>query len=149
MVEEPLRPTRDVVLMEIAHVIAKRSTCSRAQVGALICTAGRILSTGYNGAPAGMAHCNHRYQPPDDPRGCNTAVHAEANAVAWAARYGVRTEGATLYSTLAPCLACAQLIINCGIKRVIFGTRYRDPAGFQLLAAVGIVMYNLSQEDDV
>jgi dCMP deaminase len=144
MVEGTSRPTRDVVLMEIAHVIAKRSTCSRAQVGALVTRKGRILSTGYNGAPAGMAHCNHRYQSPLDSRGCNTAVHAEANAVAFAARYGVRTDGADIFSTLAPCLACAQLIINCGITRVVCGGTYRDPAGFQLLVGANIRILNLA-----
>ena len=101
--------------MQVAEVFATRSTCSRAHVGVVIAREGRILTTGYNGAPAGMAHCNHS---PDEVNGCQNAVHAEANAIAYAARYGISLEGAELYSTFMPCLACAQLVINAGIQQI-------------------------------
>jgi dCMP deaminase len=185
------RPGRIETLMRQAQAIADRSTCARAHVGAVIAHQGRVMSQGYNGAPAGMAHCNHACDcggkgpepdcvcPPistlttrghwdfceliykawetDDPHldtcpavvvGCRTAVHAEANAVAFAARYGVPTNGASLYTTLAPCLPCAQLIINAGIIRVYWLTGYRDDAGVELLRAakVGVLPWSYPNE---
>lgn len=141
--------------MQVAEVFATRSTCSRAHVGVVIAREGRILTTGYNGAPAGMAHCDHSHeynieydeatrlqlygtmgQPQN--RGCQVAVHAEANAIAYAARYGISLEGAELYSTFMPCLACAQLVINAGIQQIFVKHLYRDRAGMQLLEAARI-----------
>ena len=103
------RPTRDETTMYVAQAIAERGTCCRLRVGAVICRDGRILATGYNGAPAGMPHCEHE-KGDDTP--CEVTVHAEANAIAFAARHGVRTEGAELHTTHSPCLTCAKLIIN-------------------------------------
>lgn len=134
------RPPRDEWLMEIAHVVAQRSTCQRNQVGAVIALDGRILSIGYNGAPAGLPHCDHSSDPAD-ASGCTNAVHAESNAIGFAAKYGVRIEGSTLYSSLTPCLPCAQLIINSGIKRVVANGSYRDPSGLHLLIR-GHIMVN-------
>lgn len=149
------RPTRDQALMQVAEVFATRSTCSRAHVGVVIARDGRILSTGYNGAPAGMAHCDHTneakiiFDPithkelygsagkPPDP-GCKVAVHAEANAIAYAAQHGIQLSGADLYSTYMPCLPCAQLVINSGIQRVLVRTLYRDRSGMRLLEAAQI-----------
>lgn len=176
MPDTKARPSRDIVLMATAGVWSQRSTCSRAHVGAVIATdTGRILMTGYNGAPAGMAHCDHTCDcgaiiPPendtftivltaDGPEAqydsgpstwrnctrecasqapCKLAVHAEANAIACAARYGVNTQGTDLFVTMSPCYACAQLIINAGIVRVAVGELYRDPAGYNLLIGAGI-----------
>jgi dCMP deaminase len=143
-----------------AHVIRQRSTCTRLNVGVVIARDHRILVTGYNGAPAGMPHCNHtctcesqvwtpgvRYGEDGmdhhpmcsvDKLGCTVAVHAEANAIAWAARYGVTLDGTELFTTHAPCLPCAQLIINAGIMRVVFGVYYRDKAGLKLLESAHI-----------
>jgi dCMP deaminase len=149
------RPTRDEVLVRQAQIVAERSTCSRAHVGTIIAREGRTLASGYNGAPMGMPHCDHTcvcdqdypdydhqltdHQPTCPARpGCLYAVHAEANAVAFAARHGVATEGATLFTTMAPCLACSQLIINAGIVRVVFIKPYRDTAGPTLLADAGL-----------
>lgn len=145
------RPTRDDTLLKVAHDFAERSTCSRAQVGVAIGLEGRVLVTGYNGAPAGMKHCDHSEDPeltlrgddrsipinPDASKGCQVSVHAEANAIAYAARFGIRLEGATLYSTYTPCLPCAQLIINSGIVRVLAVQAYRDPSGTKLLEKAG------------
>src|SRR4030095_11781168 len=128
----PSRPTRETTLLEIAYTMSLRSTCSRAHVGAVIAKDGRILSTGYNGAPAGLPHCDHFCDCSlagfdghhnDDcnyMRGCTTAVHAETNAIAFAARHGVGLEGAEMFTTHMPCVPCAQLIINAGLIRVFY-----------------------------
>lgn len=147
-----------------ARLAALRSTCSRAQVGAVFALDGRILVTGYNGAPSGMAHCDHPCDcgyPSEGGllfdgehlsncatlRPCTNAVHAEANAVAWAARHGVRLEGSELYTTYTPCLPCAQLLVNVGITRAYAGQPYRDPTGTKLLRSAGIEILDwVSQE---
>lgn len=145
--------------METAAVFAQRSTCSRASVGVVIARDGRILVTGYNGAPAGMDHCSHdcdcegkplsgalKYQAAwHDPRcmslqPCRIAVHAEANAIAYAAKHGVSLDGAELHTTLCPCLPCAQLIVNAGIWRVVAAQPYRDQSGLDLLKKAGIAL---------
>lgn len=153
------RPTIDDVLMQIAHLWETRSTCSRNHVGALIARDGRTIGTGYNGAPSGMEHCNHtglrldgsvimqrRVSPvpmldqgPMD-RGCRLAIHAEANAIAYAARHGVSLEDATIYSTLSPCYECSKLIIAAGLQRVVYNRSYRDPAGIDLLRMAGLTV---------
>lgn len=138
-----MRITRDEMLMEIARIVARRSTCNRAQVGAVVAQDGRIVSTGYAGAPSGLPHCS--------PETCNTSapctrtVHAEAGAISYAARSGIRLEGATLYCTHCPCIDCAKLIINTGIKRVIYGQAYRKTEGLELLRTVGIIVEQWTQ----
>lgn len=143
--------------MEMAEVMAKRSTCERAQVGVVIARDGRVLATGYNGAPAGLPHCRHEgddvetlvdggYTPIASiytGPGCQVSVHAEANAVAYAARHGVALEGSVLYTTYTPCLACAQIVINAGIVEVIALKPYRDVAGRDLILAAGLSMVQL------
>lgn len=138
-----MRITRDEMLMEIARIVARRSTCNRTQVGAVVAQDGRIVSTGYAGAPSGLPHCS--------PETCNTSapctrtVHAEAGAISYAARSGIRLEGATLYCTHCPCLDCAKLIINTGIKRIIYDQAYRKTEGLELLRTVGIVVEQWTQ----
>ena len=153
-----MRPTRDEMLMDMAEIVARRSTCSRASVGVVIARDGRPLVTGYNGAPAGMPHCNHYCDCHlDNPAQhelivtkdahhaqcnslipCANAVHAEANAIAYAARWGITLEGAELFTTLVPCLPCAQVVINAGIHRVVYLADYRDVRGLDLLRNAGI-----------
>lgn len=147
-----MRLTRDQSLMAVARVFENRSSCDRNHVGAVISRDGRILATGYNGAPAGMEHCSHetstthtfnRVSPvamlPEGPsKGCRVAIHAEANALAFAARYGLSVEGAELFTTLSPCYECAKLVIAAGLVRVVFDRGYRDPAGTDLLQQAGI-----------
>lgn len=130
------RPSLDVTMLRIARALAVRSTCSRANVGAVIVREGRIISTGYNGAPSKLPHCDHTDDLPFN--GCRVAVHAEANAIAFAARHGVSTNDAILYTTLTPCLPCAQLIINAGITSVVAGELYRDLEGWELLSKVNV-----------
>jgi dCMP deaminase len=132
-----MRPTRDEMLMQIAEVVSQRSTCSRAAVGVVVARQGRVLITGYNGAPAGMPHCFH-YEGENEP--CEVSVHAEANAVAWAARWGISLEGAELFTTVSSCLNCAKLLINAGITRVISKQQYREAAGLELLRSAGIAL---------
>lgn len=155
-----VRPSQDETLMAVAATISERSTCHRyvpeSHVGAVIAHDGRIISTGYNGAPAGMPHCQH---PPASgivstdtvlpdlssifrplARGCAIAIHAEANAIAYAARNGTPIGGATLYITLSPCQPCAQLIIAAGLVRVVYGRPYRDRSGLKLLDSAGVTL---------
>lgn len=128
-----MRPSIDAVLLEVAGAFAARSTCSRLQVGAVLARAGRVLSAGYNGAPAGLPHCEHVDDAP-----CAASVHAEANALVAAARHGVAAEGAQLYCTHAPCLACAGLAVNAGLAAVVYAAPFRSTAGLELLAAAGV-----------
>jgi dCMP deaminase len=136
------RPSRECTLMEVAELYARRSTCSRAHVGAVIAHEGRILSTGYNGSPAGMPHCDHS-DGSRDSEGCRTAVHAEANSIAFAAKHGIRILDSELYTTFSPCLACAQLIVNAGIIAVYIRNEYRLKDGEDLLRAAGIDIIRL------
>lgn len=152
-----MRPSTDTILMESAKLWAHRGTCTRAQVGVVISRDGRGLVTAYNGAPSGMPHCNHGCDCgvsrgaslPHSPvcRGmlpCKNVVHAEAAAIAFAARHGVGTQGAMVHVTRAPCLTCAGLIINAGIARVMFLEDHREMDGIDRLtaAAIEVVKYN-------
>lgn len=128
------RLPREQWLMAMADIIAQRSTCNRLRVGALIVRSHRIVSTGYNGNVSGMPHCDH----PGDSSRCETAVHAEANALVFAARTGLSTEGASLVTTHQPCLECAKLIVNAGISQVRFRDTYRSDDGLTLLREAGV-----------
>lgn len=145
-----MRPSREELLVETAFVWAKRSTCSRLQVGAVIQRDGRILTQGYNGAPSGMLHCNHDcncIQVPGKPNHhpdcrclppCTISMHAEANAIAFAARWGVGLTNSEIVVTHQPCLACAMLIVNSGIQAVTYVLPYRLKDGINLLGEAGL-----------
>lgn len=134
-----LRPEMDEVLIHVAHAMSARATCSYLQVGAIVAHDGRILTSGYNGAPSGMPHCEHTPRVPGEPvTPCTTAIHAEANAIAFAARYGTSLDYGTMYTTVSPCVACAQLIINSGIVRVVTDNLYRDESGWNLLSSANV-----------
>lgn len=122
--------------MEWAVTAAKRSTCLRNQVGAVIAIDGRPLSIGYNGAPPGLPHCAPETCNVNYP--CVSTIHAEQNAINWAARKGIAVEGAILYCLLSPCFDCAKSIIAAGIKAVVFLDQYRvaDPIGLLLKGRV-------------
>lgn len=128
------RPSRPDMLLEVASVIARRSTCNRLNVGAVIAREGRILATGYNGPPAGMSHCDHG----EHAGPCQVAVHAESNAIAFAARYGTATNIAELFLTHSPCHTCAKLIIVAGIIKVYYIIEFREPHGVDLLEMAGV-----------
>jgi len=139
----PERLGLDDYFMEIAHVVARRSTCLHRQVGAVLVQGKQIVSTGYNGAPSGHPHCLDigcaRQGVPSGQRSelCRGA-HAEQNAINFAARYGISIEGATLYTTHYPCSWCAKSIINAGIVRVVYGEDYPDPLAKEILSAIQV-----------
>ncbi len=149
------RPTHDEYFMEIANVVAKRSTCLRIHVGAVIVKEGQILSTGYNGAPHGFEHCldigciREKENVAHGTRHelCR-AVHAEQNAIIQAAIHGVSIEGATVYCTHQPCILCTKMIINGKIKRVVFQNGYPDEMSLKFLKQAGIDVLRMPSNDE-
>lgn len=117
------RPSWSEYFLEIAKVVAKRSTCDRANVGAVIAKNKVILSTGYNGAPRGLPHCDDVGHEIVDGH-CIRTAHAETNAIAQAAKNGTSIEDASIYLTISPCYDCFKMIVNAGIKEVIYGNFY-------------------------
>lgn len=132
------RITRDVMLTEMAVIASKRSTCSRKRVGAIIALDGRVLSIGYAGSPAGTPHCTDVGCLIGPEGGCVRTVHAELNAIAFAAKQGISLNHSTLYCTDSPCLSCAKAIINAGIIAVRYIREYRDLSGLELLNSANI-----------
>lgn len=145
-----MRLPREQYLMQMAVLTASRGTCPRAQVGAVLVRESRIVSTGYNGAPSGFSHCDHvgcfwkfcltcgKDRPaPECPgcryKGCERSIHAEENAIVFAARNGLKTAGSELFVTHSPCTRCAMLIINAGITAVYYKELARDTYGLTLL----------------
>ena len=121
--QKSARPSWDEYFLEIAKVVAKRSTCDRANVGAVIAKNKVILSTGYNGAPRGLAHCDDVGHEMVDGH-CIRTAHAETNAIAQAAKNGTPIEGASIYLTISPCYDCFKMMVNAGIKEVVYGNFY-------------------------
>lgn len=120
-----MRPDWDTYFMTIAHDVAARSTCDRALVGAVLVREKRILTTGFNGSPAGLPHCDDIGHLMVDGH-CVRTIHAEANSIIQAALHGVSTKGATCYVTHMPCLSCAKMLINAGIVRIVYHKNYRQ-----------------------
>lgn len=120
----------DHIFMNLATDLAKRSHCVKAQVGAVLAKDTRIISIGYNGPPAGTHNCDEEWPETGcarDARGsCSLALHAEENAILYAVKNGANLEGATLYTTLSPCLPCARLIFSAGVKHVFFLNSYAE-----------------------
>jgi dCMP deaminase len=118
------RPAFDDIYMELAVNLAKRSHCIKRHVGAVLAKDTRIISIGYNGPPSGTHNCDVEWPetgcPRDSKGGCSLAIHAEQNAILYAVKNKTSVDGATLYVTLSPCLACARIIYSMGIKRVIY-----------------------------
>lgn len=140
-----MRPSWDEYFMEIVELVKTRSTCLRRQVGALIVKDKRILSTGYNGAPAGCKHCaevgclREKLQIPSGQRHelCR-AVHAEQNAIIQAAYAGININNGVMYVTHQPCVLCAKMIINAGISKIVFKGDYPDELSMDLLKESGV-----------
>ena len=119
--------------MEMAQVASKRSTCMRRSVGAVIVKDKRLLATGYNGTPRGMAHCEEvgclrtkLNVPSGKMHELCRGIHAEQNAVIQAAVHGVSVDGGTLYCTHQPCVVCTKILINAGIKKIVYANPYPD-----------------------
>lgn len=127
------KPRFDDIFMNLALDLAKRSHCVKAQVGAVLAKDTRIISIGYNGPPAGTHNCDEEWPETGcarDAKGsCSLALHAEENAILYAVKNGTRLEGATLYTTLSPCLPCARLIFSAGITKVYYQKSYAEYKG--------------------
>jgi dCMP deaminase len=137
--------------MQICHLVATRSTCERRAVGAVIVKDKRILATGYNGAPRGLAHCPPEGGLHDWPVGCMRAghcirsLHAEQNALLQAAKIGVPCADSSIYVTCQPCNTCAKMIINAGITRVIYEGDYPDDFSLELFRESQIEVYRFKE----
>lgn len=139
------RPSWDQYFARICGEVAKRSTCLRRHVGALIVRDKRILCTGYNGAPSGLEHCLDTGCPREQkrvPSGTGwelcRGLHAEMNAILQAAAHGVSVKGSVIYSTAFPCSLCAKMIINAGIERVVALGEYPDAMAKEMLGEAGV-----------
>ncbi|AEH61569.1 CMP/dCMP deaminase zinc-binding protein [Methanosalsum zhilinae DSM 4017] len=147
------RPGIDEYFLEIASVVAKRSTCLRNKVGAVVARDKRILSTGYNGAPSNMEHCleigcirqQQNIESGTRHEKCR-AVHAEQNAIIQAAIHGVSTAGATIYCTHQPCILCTKMIINANIKRVVYLADYPDSDSLTFFSDASVEVINYSEQ---
>ena len=153
MENRPERPDWDQYFMEITFVVAKRSTCLRRQVGAILVKNKHILATGYNGAPKRIPHCAEigclRQQlgiPSGERHELCRALHAEQNAIIQAASLGISMEGSTLYCTTAPCSLCAKMLINAGVVRVVFDGSYPDERAMEFFRQAGVEVQQLSLE---
>ena len=139
------RPSWSEYFMSITRMVAKRSTCTRRHVGAILVKDKRILATGYNGAPARLRHCEEvgclrrdGSIPSGERHELCRGLHAEQNAIIQAAYHGISISGATLYCTNKPCAICTKMIINSGIRKVIYEEDYDDALAEQMLTEAGI-----------
>jgi dCMP deaminase len=125
----------DEIYMDLAKTLASRSHCVKAQVGSVLTKDTRIISLGYNGPPAGTYNCDEVWPdsgcPRDSKGSCSLALHAEQNAILYAAKNNMSINGATLYVTLSPCISCARVIYTVGIKRVIYLDSYAKYKGLE------------------
>ncbi|MEW6610993.1 MAG: cytidine/deoxycytidylate deaminase family protein [Patescibacteria group bacterium] len=149
------RPTWDEYFMEIARTVASRGTCDRGRSGCVVVRDKRILTTGYVGSPPGMPHCDeagHQMAEFLDEEGkrsqhCIRTIHAEQNAIAQAARFGISLLGATLYCKMEPCYVCARLIIAVGITRVVAEKLYqRGEMTREMFRQAGIALDVMNEE---
>lgn len=139
------RPSWDEYFLSIAGLVSKRSTCLRRKVGAILVKDKRILATGYNGAPSGIKHCSEtgclreKLKVPSGERHelCR-GLHAEQNALLQAALHGVSVEDAMMYATNQPCIICAKMLINAGIKEIVITGRYADKMARNFFKEAGI-----------
>ncbi|MFH1783502.1 MAG: cytidine/deoxycytidylate deaminase family protein [bacterium] len=141
------RPSWDQYFMQIAKVIATRSTCLRRQVGSIIVKNKRIISTGYNGTLSSLEHCQKAgclreklHIGSGERQELCRGMHAEANALLFAASYGVDMHDAALYCTHQPCVLCAKMIIQAGIKKVVYQGKYPDDLAVKLFREAKITL---------
>ncbi len=131
--------------MEIARVVASRSTCDRKSVGAVIVRDKTILSTGYNGSIRGLPHCDEAGHMMENGH-CVRTIHAEANAIVQAAKNGVRIDGADIYVTASPCWNCFKMLANAGIKKIYYGEFYRDERIIEAAKTLGIELIDMKNK---
>lgn len=152
--QENKRPSWDEYFIGIARLVSRRSTCLRRKVGALIVKDRRILATGYNGTPSGIKHCSQigcireKYKIPSGERHelCR-GLHAEQNVLLQAALYGISLKDSVLYCTNQPCIICAKMLINAGIKEIIIADGYPDKLAEEFLKEAGIRIRKLKNKD--
>lgn len=145
----------DEYFMQMAELTARRSTCLRRSVGAVIVKEKHVIATGYNGAPRGIKHCDERggclrekmSVPSGQRHELCMALHAEQNAIIQAATLGQSIEGGTIYVTHQPCIICAKMIINAGLSRIIVRQGYPDEMARDILAEAGIEVEMLEKQE--
>ncbi|MFN8428640.1 MAG: dCMP deaminase family protein [Spirosomataceae bacterium] len=151
-----IKPKFDDIFMDLAVSLAKRSHCVKAQVGAVLTNETRIISIGYNGPPAGTHNCDEDFGqtgcPRDSKGSCSLALHAEQNAILYAAKNGAKVEDSTLYVTLSPCIACARVIYSMKIRKVVYLDSYAkykgipSDEGVDFLRQFGVEVIQYSRE---
>ncbi len=148
------RPSWDEYFMEITRLVARRSTCLRRQVGAILVKEKNILATGYNGAPSGVAHCldvgclrEKQGIPSGERHELCRGLHAEQNAIIQAAKHGTNIDNATLYCTTRPCVICSKMLINAGIRRIVFAEGYSDRLAGEMIEESGVVVEKFQPGD--
>lgn len=144
------RPSWDQYFMDIARVVASRSTCLRRHVGAVVVKGRRILASGYNGAPVGLKHCleigclrEQQGIPSGERHELCRGLHAEQNALIQAAVYGTAIQGASFYVTHQPCVLCAKILINAGIRKIVFQGEYPDPLALKMFEEAGVELVRI------
>ncbi|HET6947928.1 MAG TPA: dCMP deaminase family protein [bacterium] len=147
------RPSWNEYFMRMAVLAATRSTCLRRHVGAVIVQERMVLSTGYNDTPRGLPNCGDggcARCASDAPSGVGLdtclCLHAEQNAIIQAAYHGVSISGAAIYTTHQPCLTCAKMIVNAGIRRIVFAGDYPDPLALEMLRQAGVTLDRVAVE---
>ena len=153
MAKRNSRPSWETYFMNITNLVAERSTCLRRAVGAVLVKDKRILSTGYNGSPTGLRHCEEvgclREQMGIESGKMHElcrGIHAEQNAIIQAAYHGVSVQGASIFCTNQPCSICARMIINAGIERIFYQSGYADPLAKELLGEAGIELKQIEYD---
>lgn len=148
------RPSWDEYFLQVARLVSTRSTCLRRQVGAVLVRNKRIISTGYNGTPTKLEHCGTvgclRIKlgiPSGQKYEICRGLHAEQNAIINAALCGTTTDGATLYATNQPCVACARMLINAGVVRIVHQGNFDDALALEMLAEAGIPVEEIKPEE--
>jgi dCMP deaminase len=153
-VRKKRRPSWDEYFMEITNLVATRATCLRRKVGAILVKDRRILATGYNGPPKGVPHCDEiggcLREKLDIPSGermeLSRAIHAEQNAIIQAAKMGTNIDGATLYVTNHPCFICAKMLINAGVKKIVYRDGYPDTYAEEILKEADVQVVKFKEK---
>jgi len=153
MTEPNNRPSWETYFMDIAILVAKRSTCLRRSVGAVIVKDRQVLSTGYNGAPSGIRHCSETgcmreklAVPSGERHELCRGIHAEQNAIIQAAFHGVTIKDAWLFCTNQPCSICAKMIINAGLKKIYYHSGYADDMSIEMFEEAGVEIIKLAND---
>lgn len=148
------RPSWDEYFMEIAHLVAKRSSCLRRSVGAVLTKNKQILSTGYNGVPSGISHCNNNGCirtkmgiPSGERHELCRGLHAEQNAIIQAAKHGYCIDGASLFITNQACIICTKAIIAAGVVRIVYENPYNDQLALEMLSETKIEIVHYQKKD--